>query len=92
MMHGDSLADADRSFLRELQMAEQLGGGWRRKWEAVLRYITRRKAGVKLLLLLLSCRSSLASSGTTLRACGYGVAVGGGRAVCRRWTGRSEAP
>ena len=33
-------------------MAEQLGGGRRSKWEAVLRYITRPKAGVKLRLTL----------------------------------------
>ncbi len=46
-------------------MAEQLGGGWRRKWEAVLRYIARPKAGVKLLLLLLPCHVLLGSRAAT---------------------------
>jgi len=61
-----------------------MGGGRRRNWEAVARYVTRRKAGV---VLCLSVRVSRPVS-----ACGYGVAGGMGEVCTNLWAGRSESP
>jgi len=60
-----------------------MGGGRRRNWEAVARYLARRKAGV---VLGFSVRASRPVS-----ACGYGVAGVMGEVCANLWSGRSES-